>query len=130
MKTLDVISTQLNFNNLLNQAGYNLSEIVVKRYSAAPAFNEGHWLFIAEQDNRYIEVVSLLSKASESGEQHVDIFINMFEVGGSYSADPYEGFGGDGGVVVQYHFSVLIVCNTVVEYDVYSHSFQEFFCIG
>ncbi|OJR79742.1 hypothetical protein BK389_18950 [Escherichia coli] len=45
MKTLDVISTQLNFNNLLNQAGYNLSEIVVKRYSAAPAFNEGHWLF-------------------------------------------------------------------------------------
>lgn len=28
MKTLDVISTQLNFNNLLNQAGYNLSEIV------------------------------------------------------------------------------------------------------
>ncbi|WP_369529593.1 hypothetical protein [Salmonella enterica] len=73
MKTLDVISTQLNFNNLLNQAGYNLSEIVVKRYSAAPAFNEGHWLFIAEQDNRYIEVVSLLSKASESGEQHVDI---------------------------------------------------------
>ncbi|WP_249964795.1 hypothetical protein [Escherichia coli] len=35
--------------------------------------------FIAEQDNRYIEVVSLLSKASESGEQHVDIFINMFE---------------------------------------------------
>ncbi|HAH2176682.1 TPA: hypothetical protein N2426_003476 [Escherichia coli] len=79
MKTLDVISTQLNFNNLLNQAGYNLSEIVVKRYSAAPAFNEGHWLFIAEQDNRYIEVVSLLSKASESGEQHVDIFINMFE---------------------------------------------------
>ena len=51
MKTLDVISTQLNFNNLLNQAGYNLSEIVVKRYSAAPAFNEGHWLFIAEQDN-------------------------------------------------------------------------------
>ncbi|MFP1463887.1 hypothetical protein ACLB1E_34390 [Escherichia coli] len=40
MKTLDVISTQLNFNNLLNQAGYNLSEIVVKRYSAAPAFNE------------------------------------------------------------------------------------------
>ncbi|EJJ1050949.1 hypothetical protein NIN81_005041, partial [Escherichia coli] len=79
MKTLDVISTQLNFNNLLNQAGYNLSEIVVKRYSAAPAFNEGHWLFIAEQYNRYIEVVSLLSKASESGEQHVDIFINMFE---------------------------------------------------
>lgn len=62
MKTLDVISTQLNFNNLLNQAGYNLSEIVVKRYSAAPAFNEGHWLFIAEQDNRYIEVVSLLQR--------------------------------------------------------------------
>ncbi|MDV0546495.1 hypothetical protein, partial [Klebsiella quasipneumoniae] len=38
-----------------------------------------HWLFIAEQDNRYIEVVCILSLASESGEQHIDVFINMFE---------------------------------------------------
>ncbi|MBK4527144.1 hypothetical protein JJQ03_22600, partial [Enterobacter hormaechei] len=53
MKALDVVSTQLNFINLLDQAGYALSEIIVKRFSAAPAFNEGHWLFIAEQDNRY-----------------------------------------------------------------------------
>ncbi|MFT3066809.1 hypothetical protein ACMWH8_27285 [Klebsiella pneumoniae] len=79
MKALDVVSTQLNFINLLDQAGYALSEIVVKRFSAAPAFNEGHWVFIAEQDNRYIEVVCILSLASESGEQHVDVFINMFE---------------------------------------------------
>ncbi|MDV0546714.1 hypothetical protein RZO81_27625, partial [Klebsiella quasipneumoniae subsp. similipneumoniae] len=42
MKALDVVSTQLNFINLLDQAGYALSEIVVKRFSAAPAFNEGH----------------------------------------------------------------------------------------
>ncbi|BDO05849.1 hypothetical protein [Klebsiella quasipneumoniae] len=79
MKALDVVSTQLNFINLLDQAGYALSEIVVKRFSAAPAFNEGHWLFIRAQDNRYIEVVCILSLASESGEQHVDVFINMFE---------------------------------------------------
>lgn len=31
MKALDVVSTQLNFINLLDQAGYALSEIVVKR---------------------------------------------------------------------------------------------------
>ena len=30
MKALDVVSTQLNFINLLDQAGYALSEIVVK----------------------------------------------------------------------------------------------------
>ena len=75
MKALDVVSTQLNFINLLDQAGYALSEIVVKRFSAAPAFNEGHWLFIAEQDNRYIEVVCILSLASESGEQHIDVLL-------------------------------------------------------
>jgi len=50
MKTLDVVSTQLDFINLLDQAGYSLSKNVVKRLSAAPAFNEGHWLFITEQE--------------------------------------------------------------------------------
>ena len=56
-------------------------------------------------------------------------FIDMIKMRGGYTTDPNEGFGCDSGVVIQYDFSILIVCYPFIQYDVYAHLFQEFLCV-
>ena len=63
-------------------------------------------------------------------DRHTGSVIDMVEVGGCYTADPYECFCCDSGVIVQYDFSVLVIYNPLVEYNIHPHFFQELFSVG